>query len=1264
MPLKPFFRLLALLFLLVGGTSRALGEAYRWTNFVGRTELYGSLDGVGNAARFNLPNGVATDGKGNVFVADSRNHIIRKITSSGVVTTFAGTAGSTGITDGTGSSARFNGPNSLAVDQNGNLYVSDTNNHTIRKITSGRVVSTLAGSVYISGNSDGIGTAAQFYLPMGVAVDGNGNVYVSDFGNYAIRRITSAGVVTTLAGMDHQFGSIDGPGSSAQFKGPSGIAVDGAGNVYVADLFSQTIRRISTGGVVTTLAGKADAIGKVDATGSQARFTFPSGLAVDGSGNVYVSDSGNSTIRKITSAGVVTTVAGSPGISGYADGSSAQFYGPQGVAVDGNGTLIVADTDNHVIRRITSDGVVTTLAGNAVSAAFERTAWLYNPVGIAIDRTGNLYVADASDSTIRKITSAGVVTTLAGLSGQRGNANGIGDEARFVYPSGVAVDDDGNVYVADTGNSRIRKITSDGVVTTLAGSALGSGSSDGLGSEARFSGPTGVAVDGDRNLYVADRNNHTIRKITSAGVVSTLAGMARTIGSANGIGSEARFYDPTGVAVDSDGNVYVAEFSSQTIRKITSGGIVTTLAGSAGTVGTGHGSGDYGSTDGTGSEARFGNPSGVAVDANGNVYVADSGTQIIRKITSAGMVTTIGGTPGVIGTFEGIGMQAQFNVPRGVASTSSGVLYVVNTNANSIFRGTDITEAPTLSAPVMNALSKNPLNVAFTLPETALAGSVQLSFTGSVNRTLTLAGSQEKIGAHSFSFDPAAPTASAAVASGSSIPDGIYTVTLSYQDMQGNQAASEFSTDVVLDTTAPTLSSVTIASNNIFSPLAMAGQTVALNFTSSEPFQQLDVTLLGVTAVVTNAGGNHWIATATINRQTSQGAAAFSITATDLSGNIVRITETTDQSNVTVLVNAAETDRTAPVLHIRAPLTNPVPGLFTISGTVNENLALKSLTVKLNGVPLALDAPLAFIAGANTPWQVSGAAPENGINHLVVEAEDFAGAKAITSKIVTYTNRRSELAGVYLAVLMPGTTPNPDNTGLVSVSVTATGSFSGKLIGSQGTVPFAGILGNDGTARFKPAYGATLSLVDKAHANRMLGRLSFSLNPATGIGGTLTVDDSVPGTFTGRKAPYNSKTPVPSALLNLPAGPAPKQGIYNIVFQPAVTEFDSASYPHDNGYARLTLKKTGAVLISGSLADGTKYSATSKLRADQSVPLFIGLYKKGGSFSGDLVFADLTDSKVSGHALLWLRPPDSGALYPAGWPEGIRVEAFGISPPP
>ena len=325
------------------------------------------------------------------------------------VSTLAGQMEMAGYADGSGSQAEFKLPNSIAVDHAGNVYVADTRNNTIRKIDTNGVVSTLAGVSGSHGSADGVGADARFYAPFGIAVDAVGTVYVADTGNNTIRKIDTNDVVTTLAGLAGHPGSTNGVGAEARFRNPWGLAVDNASDVFVADMSNDTIRKIKPDGKVLTVAGQAGITGDVDGFGTDAQFNNPFALTVDDAGNIYVSDNGNETIRKITPSRVVSTLAGSPGNAGTADGGG--------------------------------DG-----------------ARFWNPQGLAVDPAGNIYVADTSNNTVRKITPMGEVTTVAGAPGESGTTDGVSDDARFNQPCGVAVDHAGNIYIADTSNQAIRKI--------------------------------------------------------------------------------------------------------------------------------------------------------------------------------------------------------------------------------------------------------------------------------------------------------------------------------------------------------------------------------------------------------------------------------------------------------------------------------------------------------------------------------------------------------------------------------------------------------------------------------------------------------------------------------------------------------------------------------------------------------------------------------------------------------------------------------------
>ena len=627
-------------------------------------------DGTGAAASFVSPNGIAVDAAGTLYVADRDNHRIRKITSGGVVTTLAG-SGSPGSANATGAAASFSFPTGVAVDGAGTVYVADSGNHQIRRITANGVVTTLAGSR--QGVTDpGPASAALFNGPNGVAVDGAGNVYVSDAGNFLVRKITTAGFVDLVAGSGPGFS--DQRGDLAAFQLIAGIAVDAAGNnIYVSDAGNHRIRQITRQGDVSTLAGQ-DNPGNTDGGPGIASFGYPAGIAVDASGIVYVGDKANHRIRQVISGGVVIPLAGS-GIPAFMDGGAAiaAFKFPTGVAVDAAGNVYVADLGTHRIREIGITTVVSTFAGDGQGGYLEGTgtgARFHAPDGIAVDAAGNVYVAEKFNHRIRKITPAGVTSSLAG-NGSPGFVNGQGSAAQFAWPAGIAVDAAGNVYVAD--NTSIRKVTPAGQVTTLAGTAT-LGFKDGPAGTAQFNEPSGVAVDAAGNVYVADQENNRIRKI-SAGMVTTLAGTGIS-GLRDGPGSTAMFGFPRDVAVDASGNVLVADDNNNCIRKITPAGDVSTLAGSS----------SLGHVDGPAALARFNSPFGLTVDASGNIYIEDGFNGYwIRKITPTGQVSTVASN-GSFGATNGIGPVATFRVPAGIAADASGRLYVADRDNNLIRR--------------------------------------------------------------------------------------------------------------------------------------------------------------------------------------------------------------------------------------------------------------------------------------------------------------------------------------------------------------------------------------------------------------------------------------------------------------------------------------------------------------------------------------------------------------------------------------------------
>ena len=552
---------------------------------------------------FNLPNGVAVDNTGNIYIADTGNHRIQKFNSKGQ---FIAKWGNEGSGDG-----QFYNPYGIAIDSSGNVYVADTGNHRIQKFTSNGQFIAKWGSY---GTGDG-----QFNLPRGIAIDSSDNIYVADTGNSRIQKFTSAGQFVTKWGSK---GSGDG-----QLNEPSDIAVDGSGNVYVADTNNHRIQKFASTGQFIAEWGSSGS--------GDGQFNGPKGIAVDSTGNVYIADTGNFRIQKFTSTGQFVDKWGS---GGSEDG---QFYYPGGIAIDSSGNVYIADTNNHRIQNFTStgqfiakwrssgsgdgwfdlpSGIAVDGSGNVYIAdtnnhriqKFSSTGQLiakwgssgtengqFNyPEGIAVDGSGNVYVADTGNDRIQKFTSAGQFIAKWGSSGD--------EDGQFNFPSGVAVDESGNVYVADTYNHRIQKFTSTGQFIAKWGS---SGSEDG-----QFDLPSGVAVDSSGNVYVADTYNHRIQKFTSTG---------QFINNWGSDGDEdGQFYYPEGIAVDSSGNVFVGDTNNHRIQKFSTDGVFIAKWGSLGSF-----------------PGEFSNPQCLMVSSNGRVYVADSGNNRIQVFKQASSIS-------------------------------------------------------------------------------------------------------------------------------------------------------------------------------------------------------------------------------------------------------------------------------------------------------------------------------------------------------------------------------------------------------------------------------------------------------------------------------------------------------------------------------------------------------------------------------------------------------------------------------------------------
>lgn len=476
--------------------------------------------GPATAAQLAFPAGLAFDGAGNLYIADSLNERVRQVLPTGDIVTFLSDSNTVTLLT----------PFALAVDSSGDLLVVDSTSAVHEFTVAGKWI-TVAGTNEPGFSGDGgPATAAQLAQPLDLSIDASGNLYIAD--EHRIRKVNPKGLIATVAGADYLFGIGDGgPATSAELYQPSAVALDGAGNLYIADTGTNRIRQVSALGVMATIAGTGAAMPGGEATSALTTpLMTPTGVAIDQFGNLLIVETGAHRVRQVAADGLIRTIVGT-GTAGLGPDllppTQTQLRAPQGICLDLFGNLYVADTDNHRVLLVPSQGLVTTVAGNggqgmAGDGGPAPLAELNQPVACALDFAGNLYIADTYNHRIRKVDTTGVITTVAG----NGTAAESGDEgpaqaASLNTPRGVAVDDNGNIYISDTGNNCIRQVTPDGLIHLIGGAATAGFSGDGGPAlSAWLNAPGGILLDGSGDLYFADTNNNRVRELIPAGVVT------------------------------------------------------------------------------------------------------------------------------------------------------------------------------------------------------------------------------------------------------------------------------------------------------------------------------------------------------------------------------------------------------------------------------------------------------------------------------------------------------------------------------------------------------------------------------------------------------------------------------------------------------------------------------------------------------------------------------------------------------------------------
>jgi uncharacterized protein (TIGR03437 family) len=644
---------------------------------------YAGDGGPALTAEFKNPSALVLDAAGNVYVTDSGNQRVRVISPAGLITTVAGTgvAGYSGD-GGSALSAELRGPGGLGIDPSGNLFIVDYGR--IRKVSPDGTIATVAGTGTPGFSGDGGPATSAAISPYGIALDNKGTLFISDDGNLRVRKVSPDGIITTVAGTGVWGMSGDGgPATSAQLTGASGIALDSAGNVYFTDSSPESddydcscIRRISPAGTISIVAGGEG-------------FFNPRWIAIDAANNIYVANSGYRVISKIAQSGGITIAAGNGESANFSgDGGaamSAQFMGPGGVAVDAAGNTYIADTFNNRVRMVSPDGKITTIAGDGTPAYLGEgvpaaISEIYFPVGIAADGQGDLYIADHGNSRIRKISRSGIITTVSTLNGPQ------------VW--NLAVDTDGNLFYPDPANNRIIKVTHGGVTSTVAGNGTHGYSGDGgpaTAAQIRLTDKAAIAVDNQGNLYFSDddvqpplpgiapsqtSSSPRIRKVSADGIITTVAGNGTSGFSGDGgpaiqaqLGSQLNF--PVALAVDPSGNLFIGDGDNRRIRMVTKDGIITTIAGTSRP--------GYSGDGGPATSAQLDAAAGLAVDASGQIYVADQYNDVIRlmqpvsrTIGIAGLANAASGQAGPISPGEIVVISGSMLGPAQLVSATPG----------------------------------------------------------------------------------------------------------------------------------------------------------------------------------------------------------------------------------------------------------------------------------------------------------------------------------------------------------------------------------------------------------------------------------------------------------------------------------------------------------------------------------------------------------------------------------------------------------------
>ena len=697
------------------------------------------------AAQLEQPEGIVVDPAGNLYIADAANHRVRKVTPAGAISTVAGT-GHQGFSGdhGPATAAQLNQPYGLALDMAGNLYIADYGNQRVRAIGTNGNITTVAGDGPSGTYADGgPATAALLLGPHDLATDAAGNLYISELLGHRVRQVAPGGKISTVAGIGIAgYGGDGGPATAAQLDQPAGLALDGAGNLYIVDSRNFRIRKVLAGaGTISTVCSQQ--------TFNAQNFTYTVnlfGLAADGAGDIYFLDVANAAAWQLNPAGVLTQLAGVPGGGGYTgDGQPAlqtALINPIEVTRDAAGDLYISEFER--VRSVTAaTGIINTVAGDGTfgfggDGGSALMAVLNTPTGLALNN-GSLYISDTNNQRVRQVASGSIATVAGnGTPGYLGDS-GPALSARLSSPTGLAFDPAGNLYIADSKNNNVRSVNPSEVITTFAGiGTCGFGAEGDPAALTPLCGPQSAVVDLAGNTYIADTQNNRVIMVDSAGNIQIVAGNGTAGDAGAGNSAWGELYEPQGVALDSAGNLYIADTQNHRIRMLAPGGAISTIAGT--------GNAGFSGDGGAAAAAELNAPSQVAVDTSGNVYIADTLNHRVRLVTTDGNIATIAGTgDAAYNGDDGPAVQVALSAPGGVALDGQGNVYVADTGNNRV-RMLSTTQTVVTPTPPVQLINVTLANGASLLPGPLAPGEIFSIFGQGIGPTVAVTGTFDEVG--------------------------------------------------------------------------------------------------------------------------------------------------------------------------------------------------------------------------------------------------------------------------------------------------------------------------------------------------------------------------------------------------------------------------------------------------------------------------------------------------------------------------------------